>query len=193
MDDDLENLAESDLPADLPPQPVRRRHGFSSLAGLVDSLDAELVVKSGKVYHNMYAGNKLSKAERKKVIKNILDLIEEHPRGVRLATLGTVYKQKYNKKMGLSQLGFETIEDLQEKSPDTPEPSEEEVARPATSSTPASSSTPVASLPTNMLSFLGPPLFQPPPMYSTPALALPGSMPRQEEKLTNSSSNASWR
>ncbi|XP_055006163.1 uncharacterized protein wu:fj29h11 isoform X2 [Boleophthalmus pectinirostris] len=181
--------------------------GWDSLASLLDDLDEELLVKDGKVFHKtVYTGDsivkpktpKLTKADREKIIQNILTMIKEHPKGIRLKTLGSVYVQKYKKKMFLTQLGFTTMEGLveslsehlfvkgkrvvhnmymkQQETPNCPEPSDLQSAACPTEGV----------LPKAALSFLGPPLFNTPSVFGTTSLltTLPSTAPRPELRLT---------
>uniref|UniRef100_A0A3B3WWM6 HTH OST-type domain-containing protein n=1 Tax=Poecilia mexicana TaxID=48701 RepID=A0A3B3WWM6_9TELE len=70
---------------------------FSSILSMVSTLE-DLVVEGDVMFH--------------KVLQNVVDLIKEHPQGIRLKTLATVYKQEYQHDLIISSMGFKTVSDL---------------------------------------------------------------------------------
>ncbi|XP_072312808.1 uncharacterized protein [Eucyclogobius newberryi] len=188
--------------------------GYDSIASLVDSLDEELVVEAGKVFHRESTGKSLvkppntasatskeKKMDMREVIDNIQTMMKEHPKGCRLKTLSSVYTHKYKKDMPLTQLGFTTLEELVDSLSEhlfvkgkrvihvmykmQQESSNSPEPSMTATAQPSASSTP-AGLPKSMFSFLGPPMYTTGPVFGTPSLptAVPSTTPRQAEKLT---------
>ncbi|KAM8729268.1 uncharacterized protein AB9X84_026582 isoform 1-T2 [Acanthopagrus schlegelii] len=94
--------------------------GFDSMASLLASLDRDLVLEGELVfhkdhYHESQAGAGASAKATEditridEVLKNIVDMIKEHPEGIPLKKVAIVYSQKYHHNLALAALGFTTI------------------------------------------------------------------------------------
>lgn len=175
-----------------------RALGFISVENLVASLDEQLLINGTKVFYK----SELCSKEKEKVLKNIINMLKERPKGLRLKTLEKVYWQTYNTKMSIMTLGFTTKESLVQflsknlfikgkrvhhvmykknlqslqESANSAESSEDE----------ASSTQPQGGLPATALSFLGPPLITVTPNSGAPTLPVgaSGSAPRPAQEVT---------
>lgn len=115
--------------------------GFKSNAALLACLENDLVVEGKVVFHKHYKDNigtvdaeaagtsasaiaapvawesaklKKEKKEKKKVtkVKNLLTMMTEHPEGILMKHLATVYRLKFHHKLKISTLGFSSIPEL---------------------------------------------------------------------------------
>ncbi|XP_014916077.1 uncharacterized protein LOC106964848 isoform X1 [Poecilia latipinna] len=97
---------------------VVRDLNFSSILSMVSTLE-DLVVEGDVMFHKEHRRQNKDAAEAKAqgkittdVLQNVVDLIKEHPKGIRLKTLATVYKQVYEHDLIISSMGFKAVSDL---------------------------------------------------------------------------------
>lgn len=92
--------------------------GFDSMASLLASLDRDLILEGELVFHKDHYCESQAGASAKatedieridEVLKNIMDMMKEHPEGIPLKKVAIVYSQKYRHNLALASLGFTTI------------------------------------------------------------------------------------
>lgn len=92
--------------------------GFDSMSSLVASLDRDLVVERELVFHKSHYCESKARASAKapedieridEVLKNIVNMMKDHPEGIPLKKVAIVYSQKYRHNLALASLGFTTI------------------------------------------------------------------------------------
>lgn len=102
--------------------------GFDSMVSLISSLDSDLVLEGQMIRHVDHCAKNIAKidsgatakaAEQKtvtprKIQRNVVALIKEHPEGIPLKKLAVVYSQKYKHNLVLASLGHKTISSLVE-------------------------------------------------------------------------------
>ncbi|TSK14591.1 Sacsin [Bagarius yarrelli] len=99
--------------------------GFSSVADFIGSLNEHLVVKNGTIFHRNHlpqtqdtaTENKVAQslpeafrnADNDKTSQEVLELIQEHPEGIPINQLATLYNIRYRKNLIVSKLGFASL------------------------------------------------------------------------------------
>lgn len=100
--------------------------GFDSMVSLITSLDCDLVLEGQMIRHMDHCAKSKAKIETaatakaaeqrtvstRKIVRNVVALIKEHPEGIPLKTLAVAYSQKYKHNLVLASLGHKTISSL---------------------------------------------------------------------------------
>ncbi|XP_043958453.1 protein NO VEIN isoform X2 [Gambusia affinis] len=91
---------------------------FTSILSMVSTLE-DLVVEGNVVFHKEHRRQNQDAAEAKakrtmnaEVLQNVVDLIKEHHKGIRLKNLAKVYKEVHHHDLMISSMGFKTMSDL---------------------------------------------------------------------------------
>lgn len=91
---------------------------FTSILSMVSTLE-DLVVEGNVVFHKEHRRQNQDAAEAKakrtmnaEVLQNVVDLIKEHHKGIRLKNLAKVYKEVHHHNLMISSMGFKTMSDL---------------------------------------------------------------------------------
>ncbi|XP_056626776.1 uncharacterized protein wu:fj29h11 isoform X3 [Triplophysa dalaica] len=94
-------------------RPLKKKElGFSSVAAFIDSLRKRLYVCSGQIYYGCVKPEPSTPTAAMSisgVFKDVVELVQENPRGIPLRKLSNFFSLKYRRNLSVSEFGFSSI------------------------------------------------------------------------------------
>ncbi|XP_057182526.1 uncharacterized protein LOC130549349 isoform X2 [Triplophysa rosa] len=93
-------------------RPLKKKElAFSSIAAFIDSLSKQLYVYSGQIYYGCVKPEPSTPTAMSisGVFKDVVELVQENPKGIPLRKLSMFFSQKYRRNLSVSELGFRSI------------------------------------------------------------------------------------